>query len=243
MPLLAVVSALKLELKPLLRRLDRVALVPSPAGAWAWQGRLGEQPALIIKAGLGTARVGRILPLLEARPLAAVISLGACGALSPELARGQLFIAERVVSEAGEALACDAELVRALLCGAAAEGVLAHAGALLCCSVVASEPALKAELRRKSGAAAVDMESFALARWALGRGVAFAALKVVSDEAGGWMLPLDLEGWLHAPAHRLARLPLYLGGLISTALGMARLKAGLEAAANICVGLRRRDEG
>ncbi len=205
---------------------------------WACRGLLEGAALLALTTGMGPRAAGRAQGLLEGRRLSAVICLGTCGALEPNLSRGELIMAEAVVGEGDrdESFACDGHLLEL----AAASGVaLRRVGALLCARRVASEPALKRELAARYGAAAVDMESAALAACARRLGVPFLALKVVSDEAAGWMLPLDLAGWLAEPLGRTLRLPRYLGGLLGTALGWGEIRRGLEGAARVVAALGR----
>lgn len=224
---LCIVAALSLELRPLLRRATHLSLVPSPQGAWVWQGLLGGRPVLIVRSGMGARGVARVLPVLDALDLSAVVSVGACAALKDGLGQGDVVAAERVVSEEGASFVCAAPMLKAV--GEA--GVKAHRGALACSGHVLSEPALKRELHRRCGALAADMESAHLAAYAKRRGLPFAALKVVSDEAGCWMPPLDARGWLAHPLWRALRLPRYLGGLLRVAKGWPKVREGLEAAA------------
>jgi nucleoside phosphorylase len=192
---------------------------------------LGEQPVVLARCGLGETGVRRVLPLLDNRRLAALVSTGTCGALAAGLKRGDLVAAEAVVGEGGETYECEGALVEAALAAAGREGIALRRGRLLCAAQVASEPEMRRRLSATHRALAVDMESGAVAAYAKRRAVPFLALKVVSDEADSWMLPLDLRGWLAHPLHRLLRLPLYLGGLARTALGYKDINRGLEAAA------------
>jgi nucleoside phosphorylase len=237
-----VAAALKLELKPLLRLAEQVEAVPCPKGASAWAGRLAERPIIIIKTGMGREAAGRALEALEGRPLAALISMGTCGALEAGMARGDIVIAERVLAERvicegpGVEFDCQGELVEAAA-AALGQGGRVVRGALLCRDAVASEPELKRRLAARYGVVAVDMESGAVAAYAAGRGVPFLALKVVSDRASDWMLPLDGRGWLAEPVRRTLRLPRYLAGVARAAAGFRETLRGLEAAARIVQGL------
>jgi nucleoside phosphorylase len=236
-----VAAALKLELKPLLRLAEQVEAVPCPKGASAWAGRLAERPIIIIKTGMGREAAGRSLEALEGRPLAGLISMGTCGALEAGLGRGDVVVAERVVCEGlGVEFDCQGELVDAAA-AALGQGGRVVRGALLCRDAVASEPELKRLLAARYGVVAVDMESGAVAAWAAGRGVPFLALKVVSDRASDWMLPLDGRGWLAEPVRRTLRLPRYLAGVARAAAGFRETLRGLEAAARIVRWLASRE--
>ena len=112
----------------------------------------------IVRVGLGASRPA---------PAGRLVSFGLAGALVRELPEGTVLTATRVVAEDGSVLwEGDALPVRgatpAVLCGA---------------SRVVDEPAERAELARRTGAVAVDMESGALA--ASGR--LAGAVRAVSD--------------------------------------------------------------
>jgi hypothetical protein len=192
---------------------------------------------LVLATGMGRRRVERALAALEGGPFAAAVSLGTCGALREGLSRGDLVVAERVITEAGDGYGCQAGLVEGALAAARGQGVRTYRGRLLCLERVASEPARKRELGETFGAPAADMESAALAAWAQACGLPFLALKVVSDEAEGWMPPLDGLGWLKDPLGRTLRLPLYLWGIMRTALGWPQVRKGLEGAAGVLAAL------
>ncbi len=94
-----------------------------------------------------------------------VLSVGFAGALDPALKVGQLLQPKRIVN-AGDG--SSVTLVHG-------EGVLVSLGSV-------ANPEQKAKLRESYVAQAVDMEAAAVARAAELRGVAFAAVKVISDE-------------------------------------------------------------
>lgn len=108
----------------------------------------------------------------------AVLSFGIAGGLTPGVATGEVLVAS-AVWEGGETRAVDAAWASVLRarCGAR-PGVIAASKGLL------TSPAGKAALHRASGALAVDMESGAAWAFAQARGLPFAALRAVADEAG-----------------------------------------------------------
>ena len=87
-----------------------------------------------------------------------LVSAGACGALAPSLATGDLVVPEAIVSHDGSRHATDA------LPG------LARAGTLLTVADVVESPGAKSRLWMETGAAAVDMESAVIVAWARSRG-------------------------------------------------------------------------
>jgi len=113
-----------------------------------------------------------------AEPTVAV-SAGACGALAPALAVGELIVPEVVVDTEGR---------RYLTTPV---GGLLRAGTLLTVNEVVETTATKARLWMETGAIAVDMESAPIMAWAQPRGVAAAVLRGVSDTATE-AVPADL---------------------------------------------------
>ena len=125
--------------------------------------------------------------LVNIRDATGIISIGIAGALSPDLAVGDVVIAERVVT-ANEAFETDAKWT-ARLAGALPN---ARIGAILGRGAIAESAEIKAMLRESTGADAVDMESHLAARAAMERGVPFAALRVISDAADHSLPPAAL---------------------------------------------------
>ena len=114
----------------------------------------------------------------------ALVSFGIAGGLDPSLTPGDLVIAERVVSPDGHTIAVDLDL-RARWQGAAEAAELrAVGGGLLGTARPLASVADKRACHRSSGAAAVDMESHAVAGIAAEAGVPFVAVRAIADPAG-----------------------------------------------------------
>ena len=135
---------------------------------------------------------------LAARGAPALISFGIAGGLDPALLPGTLIVPEAVVTLAGERFATDPALT-ATLGGATAGAVLGSPG-------IVGESAEKTRLFAATGAAAVDMESGAVARAAARHGIPFAVLRVIGDPAGR-DLPAAAKA-AFAPGGRIALFPL-----------------------------------
>lgn len=105
----------------------------------------------------------------------ALLSFGLAGGLAPLLQPGDLLLPGRVLAADGEWLADPALQTRL---GGATPGALWGGGAVL------ATAAAKAALHRSSGAAAVDLESAAVARVAARHGLPFVVLRAVCDPAG-----------------------------------------------------------
>ena len=172
--------------------------------------------------------------MAEAAP-AGLVSFGLCGALDPALTVGDVLVADTVTHGDDRWTADPAwgARLRTALPGARHGGIAAG-------DAIVGTPADKASLRRLTGAAAVDMESHAVAAAAQSSGLPFVALRVVSDAAGR-VLPraaqagfkADGEPDIGAVIAALARRPWELPALIRVGMeaGTAfRALAGAAAA-------------
>lgn len=117
---------------------------------------------------------------LIARGARGLLSFGVCAALSPDLRPGDLVLATTVLGPDQRRFAAEAAWA-AKLARAIAPVTLAP---ILGCDRPIATTAEKAELFAATHAAAVDMESHAVAEAALRAGVQFAALRAVIDAAG-----------------------------------------------------------
>ncbi|MGF1527489.1 MAG: hypothetical protein ACFCBW_11955 [Candidatus Competibacterales bacterium] len=193
---------------------------------------LAAGPWWVVTAGVGGKRARRAGEHLLARGAVGLVSWGCAAALSPALSPGDLVLPRGVVAADGAWLPCDPSALALLsaLAPAAHPGVLAEAREVLV------EPAAKVGLARATGALAADMESAALARLALERGVAFAALRAISD---GLDRPLPgplVAAAVEAPSGGtllalLGRRPALIPAAISLGLGYGRALKALAKAA------------
>lgn len=166
-----VLTGVDLETRSLARHLG---LAPVARAAWPHYHTGALEIACV---GPGAGRLAERAADLGAPDL--VLSAGACGALSPDLAAGDLVVPEVVVTAAG-ARESTAPLP-----------ALPSRGTLLSVDEVVGTAAAKSRLWLETGALAVDMESVAVLRWARARGVPAAVVRGVSDSAARGV-PLDL---------------------------------------------------
>jgi len=117
------------------------------------------------------------------------ISFGICGALDPSLRSGDIIIGTHVVS-GGDSVMADEEVVWALAARLKAAGERVKIGAVVGVDAPVLTRAAKAELRKATRAASVDMESQIAARFAAEAKAPFAILRVVSDPAARDLPPL-----------------------------------------------------
>jgi len=115
----------------------------------------------------------RALDLRASRvaPPALVVSAGVCGALSPDLAEGDLVVPALVAAPTGTAYAT------------AEVGGLRRAGTLVTVDEIVATPGAKARLWVETAAVACDMESAPILEWARARGIPAAVIRAVSDTA------------------------------------------------------------
>ncbi|PYM92421.1 MAG: hypothetical protein DME04_15370 [Candidatus Rokuibacteriota bacterium] len=166
-----VVTAVELETRALARHLG-LGRVGSPDWSHFQGGALelmcaGPRAAHLASRAAGIA------------PGTLVISAGVCGALSPDLAEGDLVVPEAVVRSAAERRAT------------AALPPLRRAGTLVTVDAVVTTPEAKTRLWIETGALACDMESAPILEWAAARGLAGGVVRAVSDSASRGV-PADL---------------------------------------------------
>lgn len=135
-----------------------------------------------------------------------IVSWGVAGGLSPGLAIGDLVIPEHV-QRGDRVYPADARLRERL---AERFTIPVHGGTLITTDEVIRTPEKKSALHLTHGAVAVDMESAAIAEAAAAHGIAFVAVRAISDAAGD-ALPAGLAGAVDVNT----------GGL--RAMGVARL--------------------
>jgi adenosylhomocysteine nucleosidase len=222
-----VTFALDLEFAPW-RRLHAFARI-SEAEPAAYEGRFGDVLIRVMLTGIGGSRAGYMVRrALEWRPDICVTA-GVAGSLRPEHRVGQVFAARDIMElESGRTVTADRGLLqRAEDCGAVIVDRL-----LTSSTVVSSAEGKK---RLGSMAAAVEMESFAIAAEAVANGISAIAIRAISDDADE-DLPMDFGEVLDEsggvrPARMvraLARAPLKLPALVR--LGRQSRMASLKLA-------------
>jgi adenosylhomocysteine nucleosidase len=168
---LLLIASEPIEFIGLLRHAPASIQLPLPVD-YARGVEIGERRCLLVANGPGPKLSGAAArAALGTQPVDAVISTGFCGGLDPELAAGAVVSADCVVDSAtGERFearpAADFPQV-----------------AMACCDRVVQTAQEKRLLRERTGAAAVDMESAAVAREARHGGIPFYCVRVITDTA------------------------------------------------------------
>lgn len=141
---------------------------------------------LLLRTGIGMRRAARRLAHALARTNPSVILVtGYAGALDPSLQAGDIVIARRVstVARGGAPVFWDLAACEELERAARAAELRFHVGDIMTWPRPVGRAAAKARLFRAFRAAAVDMESAALARIAAARGIPLGCVRAVSDRA------------------------------------------------------------
>jgi hopanoid-associated phosphorylase len=143
-------------------------------------GKRSEQ-ILVSTSGIGAGNAARAARSLAAAGAAALLSWGVAGALDPALHCGTAVLPIEVLGQ-GRRFQTD-RLWHARVAGALQGRVPLVSGALLTSEVAVASAALKASLFQQTAAAAVDMESAAVAEVAAELGLPFLTLRVILDTA------------------------------------------------------------
>jgi len=148
-------------------------------------GMLQGRSVCLVKTGVGRKNAAAAARAIcaDLRP-GLVIIAGAAGALDRTLRRGSVVVVERILREnSTEQIACPLEWAGRALSALRASGLQVQAGS--CCQAYTflHRSSEKQALHAKTGAHAVDMESFALASEFQRAGVPFVDIRVVSDSA------------------------------------------------------------
>lgn len=227
MTTVGIVAALRAEARTLSRRPLHSAPVPLGAGAW-----------LALSDNIGAAAAVAAAEKLLAKGAAALISWGTAGALDPTLAAGDLLLPERIIDSDGAEYWSDLGW-HSRVCAGLGGAVTVHADTLLQSPTLVATAHDKQLLHERLQAAAVDMESAALARLACQRKVPFLAVRAIVDTASSAIPPmlsdaLD-EGGRVRPVRLLRNACLHPGelpALFALARGFRAARTTLESLAD-----------
>ncbi len=136
---------------------------------------------LLITSGMGPEAAARAALALVAAGACAVLSFGLAGALDPALRPGTVLIPDTVTDGSGAFHTTFGPWGDQL--AALSDAAVSVRGTLLSVVEALTTATAKSQARARTGACAVDMESFAIARVAAQAGVHFAVARVVVDTA------------------------------------------------------------
>jgi adenosylhomocysteine nucleosidase len=137
---------------------------------------------LLAVSGMGGSAAGLSARALIEAGASALASFGLAGGLDPALTAGAIFLPSEVSAPNGAPIATAGHWRERLSVVLAAHRPLAQ-GRLLSCPRAIATVAQKAALFRETGAAAVDMESLAVAEVATAQQLPFIAVRVIVDSA------------------------------------------------------------
>jgi adenosylhomocysteine nucleosidase len=121
-----------------------------------------------------------------------VVSWGLCGGLDPQLRAGDLILGSEIVSNDG-AVRTDEAVTASLAQRLVSAGARVAVGRFAASNAPVLTAAAKSDLRRATGAAAVDMESLIAGQYAREQRIPFAIVRAVSDPAERDLPPLVLK--------------------------------------------------
>lgn len=206
--MVGIVCALAAEARHLGRATPRQALVASLADG-----------TLLAVSGMGAGAAASGARALIEAGAGALASFGLAGGMDPALRAGSIFLPSEVVAVGGAGIATDGQWRERLSAALMARHPVT-AGRLLSSPSVIGSVAQKAALFRDTGAAAVDMESLAVAQAAQARQLPFIAVRVIVDSAAD-----DLPRAVTAAANVAGQLQLWrlLGALVRSPSDLAPL--------------------
>ncbi|MDE0334212.1 MAG: hypothetical protein OXI64_04585 [Defluviicoccus sp.] len=152
-----------------------------PAEARAARGGNNEDVRIVCAAASATRAETLARSLVEGGA-AGLLSFGTAGGLRPGFSAGTVVVASGIVGPAGDVFEIDRDWT-ARLGAELASGLDTVSAPVAGTESPVAGVAAKAALAGASGAAAVDMESHAVARIAAGAGLPVAAVRVIADPA------------------------------------------------------------
>jgi len=172
---LGIVAALPAEAKCLANRHHQQACANAPPLECA------EEVSSEI-SGIGPERAGIAAASLVNRGAIALLSWGCAGALSNKTGPGDLLLPRNIIAADGRKLDTDSAW-RARLASAMPGGMRLHESSLAESRDILSDSGQKQQLHEACGAAAVDMESAAIADIAHQANIPFMAIRAIADSA------------------------------------------------------------
>jgi hopanoid-associated phosphorylase len=155
----------------------------------AFEARIAAGPGVLVVCRSARCELATVAESAVRHGYRGIISFGVAGGLASGLRAGDWVVAS-AVRESHTIRPTDAAWSRRLL-----EVITGASHApIIGVDTPIAEPAMKRELHRTTGAAAVDMESHVVARLAAAHGLAFAAVRVIVDPAHRAIPPAALLG-------------------------------------------------
>jgi adenosylhomocysteine nucleosidase len=157
----------------------------------ATEGSLAGRRVVVVRTGVDAKAAARIAAaMIEGHKPWWIVSAGFCGSLSPHAARGEIFVADEVVTPAGAKFAL--ERPEGIDTTAWPERFRLRRGRLVTVDRVVAKPADKKQLGAKHGALAVDMETAAVAEISQREKVPCLSVRIVTDGVDD-ELPVEID--------------------------------------------------
>jgi adenosylhomocysteine nucleosidase len=188
---LGIVAACEPEAALIQRRLSPSRQMVSAVGT-LWQGRAGGQDIALLRCGMGAARaLPAVTWLVQHVDVWGVISVGFAGALQPCLVTGDAVLVTQVrmtrpdhegtPTRPLEIIEPDSAFTHLAAVAAHHAALTCHTGVLLSSSALVSQATDKQHLGQRSGALAVDMESYSIGQVAAAQHLPFTVLRTIFD--------------------------------------------------------------
>ncbi|MBX3450044.1 MAG: 5'-methylthioadenosine nucleosidase [Planctomycetaceae bacterium] len=172
---IGLVAAMSMEMAPFLARCERVRKYVGRDLTFRG-GRYDGVRVVVVESGAGRVRAEKAThALLDAHSPHWVISSGFAGGLSDAARAGHIVVADSVVNASGEQLSLDTHMT-----SDPARGL--HVGRVYTTDAIVRTVSEKRSLAANSGAIAVDMESFAVARVCRERQVRCLVIRALTDD-------------------------------------------------------------
>lgn len=135
-------------------------------------------------SGMGRENARACISAMAEKGVGSLVNLGFCGALSSDYTCGDVVICDAVINEAGGgSLPSSQSLLFSCLDAVTGCGLSFFHGKALCVDEPVLSEELKMEMQERTGAAVVDMESFAVLEAAKEHGMQALVIRVVLDDA------------------------------------------------------------
>lgn len=195
--MIVLVAALPQEVAAVVRRYQMARRETDPP---LYERAPGTPPFAAVVSGVGREAMARACRFaVQRQGPSLLLSVGFAGGLDPALAVGDAVIADGFVraGDDHDPVRPSPAWIEAAEAAARAAGIRHRVGTFLESPVCLGTPESKAEARRITAAAAVEMESCTLAEFARELGIAFLGVRFISDAAAD-RLDLDPAAFVHA---------------------------------------------
>lgn len=180
----ALICAIPQESRPILRQLgcfSRVRL----GNLFVWSGASANLQLILAESGMGMDHAAEAAQnIIKFAPPDIVISTGFCGAIRPGLRRGDVILAENILTYDTALRPTSAFCDRTLLERLSPSGATTfHRGTFITTSAMVAKSQIAASLDEQIRFPVLEMESNAVAEVCNRSGIPFVAIRVVSDTA------------------------------------------------------------